>query len=70
MDIFAIFFVALISMFFGIILTLCVQYYIFYVYLRKSPLVSSSAHKKSFDYTLPNVSIILLLLLLSLLFLY
>ncbi|CAG9766081.1 unnamed protein product [Ceutorhynchus assimilis] len=54
MDLFAILFVALISLMFGIILTICVQYYVFYVYLRKSPRASSFTHKKSLDYNLPN----------------
>ncbi|XP_019767853.1 PDZ domain-containing protein 8 isoform X1 [Dendroctonus ponderosae] len=54
MDIFAIFFVALISLIAGIIVTLCIQYYIFYVYLKKSPLSSGTTPKKSFEYYLPD----------------
>lgn len=57
MDIFAIFFVALISVMFGIILTLSVQYYIFYIYLKKSPVATIASQKKTFDYFLPEVSI-------------
>ncbi|XP_050296074.1 PDZ domain-containing protein 8 isoform X2 [Anthonomus grandis grandis] len=54
MDFFAILFVSIISVFFGIILTLCIQYYVFYVYLKKSPIASNVTHKKSYDYSLPN----------------
>ncbi|XP_066255408.1 PDZ domain-containing protein 8 [Euwallacea similis] len=54
MDLFGIFFVAFVSVFFGIILTLYIQYYVFYIYLKKSPIVTSASHKKSFDYTLPQ----------------
>lgn len=57
MDIFAIFFVAVISVMFGIILTLSVQYYIFYIYLKKSPVATIVSQKKTFDYFLPEVSI-------------
>lgn len=59
MDIFAIFFVALISLIAGIIITLCIQYYIFYVYLKKPPLSSGPTPKKSFEYYLPDVSILI-----------
>lgn len=54
MDIFAIFFVAVISVMFGIILTLSVQYYIFYIYLKKSPVATIVSQKKTFDYFLPE----------------
>ncbi|KAL1491277.1 hypothetical protein ABEB36_011896 [Hypothenemus hampei] len=52
---FALLFVALISLLVGVILTLCVQYYVFYAYLKKSPLAHDNSLKKSLiDYTLPE----------------
>ncbi|XP_060526911.1 PDZ domain-containing protein 8 isoform X2 [Cylas formicarius] len=53
MDIFAIFFLSLVSLVFGIILTLCVQYYVVYVYLRKGPIAHPYYPKNSLDYSLP-----------------
>ncbi|KAF7286725.1 PDZ domain containing 8 [Rhynchophorus ferrugineus] len=54
MDIFAIFFLACFSVVLGIIITLSVQYYIFYVYLKRSPIAINYPHKNSLDYSLPN----------------
>ncbi|XP_056649071.1 PDZ domain-containing protein 8 isoform X1 [Diorhabda sublineata] len=54
MDIFATVFLACISVLFGIILTLGVQYYILYVYLKKSPIAKPSVTKNSVDYNLPQ----------------
>ncbi|KAJ8936902.1 hypothetical protein NQ318_010929 [Aromia moschata] len=54
MDIFAILFLGCISVLFGIILTLGVQYYILYVYLRKSPVAKPLLRKDSEDYSLPE----------------
>lgn len=58
MDIFAIFLVAVVSLMFGIILTISVQYYIFYIYLKKSPVATIVSQKKTFDYFLPEVSVL------------
>ncbi|CAH1154690.1 unnamed protein product [Phaedon cochleariae] len=54
MDLFALLFMACISILFGVILTLCVQYYILYVYLKKSPIAKSTLNKNSADYSLPQ----------------
>ncbi|XP_018569402.1 PDZ domain-containing protein 8 [Anoplophora glabripennis] len=54
MDIFAIFFLGCISVLFGIILTLSVQYYILYIYLKKSPVAKPSLRRNSVDYSLPE----------------
>ncbi|XP_030755746.1 PDZ domain-containing protein 8 [Sitophilus oryzae] len=54
MDIFAIFVLVCFCIVLGIILTLSVQYYIFYVYLRKSPKAINYLHKNSLDYSLPH----------------
>lgn len=56
MDIFALFFLGCISVLFGVILTLTVQYYILYVYLKKGPIVKPTLQKNSVDYSLPEVS--------------
>lgn len=62
MDIFAILFLGCISVLFGVILTLTVQYYILYVYLKKGPVAKPDLKKTSLiDYSLPQVSNILVL---------
>lgn len=57
MDLFAVFFLSCISVLFGIILTLCVQYYVIYIYLKKSPQVKCIERPNLFnDYNLPEVT--------------
>lgn len=62
MDIFAIFFLACFSVALGIVITLSVQYYIFYVYLKRSPTAINYPHKNSLDYSLPSVSNLIFLI--------
>ncbi|XP_072392381.1 PDZ domain-containing protein 8 [Diabrotica undecimpunctata] len=54
MDIFATFFLACVSVLFGIILTLSVQYYVLYVYLKKSPVAKPPVTKNTAEYSLPQ----------------
>ncbi|CAH1188292.1 unnamed protein product [Phyllotreta striolata] len=54
MDIFTAIFLACISVLFGVILTLCVQYYILYVYLKNSPSAKPSLNKDPVNYSLPQ----------------
>lgn len=58
MDIFALFFWGCVSVLFGVILTLTVQYYILYVYLKKGPIAKPTVQKNSVDYSLPEVSFV------------
>lgn len=62
MDIFALFFWGCISVLFGVILTLTVQYYILYVYLKKGPIAKPIPQKNSVDYSLPEVSYVIKIL--------
>lgn len=56
MDIFALFFLSCISVLIGVILTLTVQYYILYIYLKKAPIAKHTVQKNPLDYSLPEVS--------------
>ncbi|CAH1980630.1 unnamed protein product [Acanthoscelides obtectus] len=54
MDIFGVLFLVCISVLFGVILTLAVQYYILYVYLKKEPVAKPSQRPNSIEYKLPE----------------
>lgn len=56
MDIFALFFLSCISVLIGVILTLTVQYYILYIYLKKAPIAKPTVQKNPLNYSLPEVS--------------
>ncbi|KAJ8920552.1 hypothetical protein NQ315_005421 [Exocentrus adspersus] len=54
MNIFVIFIFGCVSVLFGIILTLAVQYYILYIYLKNSPAAQPHRKKSFADYSLPE----------------
>lgn len=55
MDIFALLFLSAVSILFGIILTLVIQYYVLLKYFNKSPIVEAPKKINEEAYTLPEV---------------
>lgn len=56
MDVFVLLFLSLISILFGAILTLILQYYVLLVYFKKNPVVEPPNKPKTDVYNLPEVS--------------
>lgn len=56
MDVFVLLFLSLISILFGAILTLVLQYYVLLVYFKKNPVAEPPNKPKTDVYTLPEVS--------------
>lgn len=55
MDIFALLFLSGVSILFGVILTIVLQYYVLLVYFKKNPVAEPPRKLKSEQYSLPEV---------------
>lgn len=55
MDIFALLFLSGVSILFGVILTLVLQYYALLVYFKKNPVAEPPRKLKTEEYSLPEV---------------